>query len=42
MKSKHCVNGKKIDVCNFRDYHFIDNLLHKSRVTAIAVAITLN
>ena len=36
MKSKHCVNGKKIAVCNFRDYHFIDNFLHKSRMTALA------
>ena len=42
MKSKHCANGKKIAVRNFRDYHFTDNFLHKSRVTAIAVAITLN
>lgn len=36
MKSKHCVNGKKVAVCNFRDYHFIDNLFHKSRMTALA------
>ena len=41
MKSKHIANGKKIAVCNFRDYHFIDSFLHKSRVTAIAVAVTL-
>ena len=42
MKSKHIVNGKKIAICDFRDYHTSDNFLHKSRVTAIAVAITLN
>ena len=42
MKSKHIANGKKVAVCNFRDYHTFDNLFHKSRVTAIAVAITLN
>jgi len=41
MKSKHYANGKKIAVCDFRDYHSIDNFLHKSRVTAIAVAVTL-
>ena len=29
-------NGKKVAVCNFRDYHFIDNLFHKSRMTALA------
>ena len=42
MKSKHIANGKKIAICDFRDYHSFDNFLHKSRVTAIAVAITLN
>ena len=42
MKSKHIANGKKIAICDFRDYHTFDNFLHKSRVTAIAVAITLN
>jgi len=41
MKSKHIANGKKIAVCDFRDYHSFDNFLHKSRVTAIAVAVTL-
>ena len=41
MKSKHIANGKKIAVCDFRDYHSIDSFLHKSRVTAIAVAVTL-
>ena len=42
MKSKYRANGKEIAICDFRDYHSIDNFLHKSRVTAIAVAITLN
>ena len=42
MKSKHIADGKEIAVCDFRDYHFIVNLIHKSRVTAIALAITLN
>ena len=41
MKSKHCADGKKIAVCNFRNCHISDNFLHKSRVTAIAVAVTL-
>ena len=41
MKSKHIANGKKIAICDFRDYHTSDNFLHKSRVTAIAVAVTL-
>ena len=42
MKSKHIARGKKIAVGDFRSYHTLDNFLHKSRVTAIAVAITLN
>ena len=42
MKSKYRANGKEIAICDFRDYRSIDNFLHKSRVTAIAVAITLN
>ena len=41
MKSKHCAYGKKIAFCNFRDYRYTDNFIHKSRVTAIAVAVTL-
>ena len=41
MKNKHCADGKEIAVCDFRDYHSTDNFLHKSRVTAIAVAVTL-
>ena len=36
MKSKHCTDGKKIAVCNFRDYHFIDSFFHKSKMTALA------
>ncbi len=36
MKSKHIANGKKVAICDFRGYHFIDNLLHKSRMTALA------
>ena len=36
MKGKHIANGKEIALFNFRDYHFIDNLLHKSRMTALA------
>ena len=36
MKSKHFANGKKIAICDFRDYHTSDNFLHKSRVTAFA------
>ncbi len=36
MKSKHFANGKKIAICDFRDYHAFDNFLHKSRVTAFA------
>ena len=36
MKSKHYANGKKIVVCNFRDYHFTDNFLHKSTIAASA------
>ncbi len=39
MKSKHCADGKKVAVCNFRDYHFIDNFLHKSRITASAQTV---
>ena len=42
MKSKHIANGKEVAICDFRDYRSIDNFFHKSRVTAIAVAITLN
>lgn len=42
MKNKHIANGKKIAICDFGNYRFTDNFLHKSRVTAIAVAITLN
>ena len=42
MKSKHIARGKKNAVGDFRSYHTLDNFLHKSRVTAIAVAITLN
>jgi len=42
MKSKYRTYGKEIALCNFRNYHYIDNFNHKSRVTAIAVAITLN
>ena len=42
MKSKHIANGKEVAICDFRDYHNSGNLLHKSRVTAIAVAITHN
>ncbi len=41
MESKHIANGKKIAICNFGNYHFVDSFLHKSRVTAIAVAVTL-
>jgi len=41
MKSKHYANGKKIAFCSFRSYHFFDNFLHKSRITAIAVAVIL-
>ena len=25
MKSKHFANGKKIAICDFRDYHTSDN-----------------
>lgn len=41
MKTKHCANGKKVAFGNFGSYHFFDNFLHKSRVTAIAVAVIL-
>ena len=41
MASKHIADGKKIAFCNFRNYHFVDSFFHKSRVTAIAVAVTL-
>ena len=33
--------GKKIAFCNLRNYHFTDNFFHKSRITAIAVAVIL-
>ena len=41
MKSKHCANGKEIAICDFRDYHFIDSFLHKSRITASAKTVIL-
>jgi len=40
MKSKHIANGKKIAICDFRDYHFFDNFFHKSKVTASAKTVT--
>ena len=40
MKSKHYATyGKKIAVCSFRDFHTIDNLFHKSRITASAKTV---
>ena len=39
MKSKHYAYGKKIAFCDFRDYHSLDNLLHKSRITASAQTV---
>ena len=36
MKRKHIADGKEIAICDFRDYHTFDNLLHKSRMTALA------
>ena len=43
MKSKHiAMYGKKIAVCNFRNYHNIDNSLHKSRITASAKTVILS
>ncbi len=41
MKSKHCADGKKVAICNFRDYRIIDNLFHKSRITASAQTVIL-
>ena len=43
MKSEHyAIYGKEIAICSFGDYHIIDNFRYKSRITAIAVAVTLN
>ena len=42
MKSKHYAYGEKIAFCNFRSYHFAGNFVHKSRITAIAVAVIHN
>ena len=42
MKSKHYAYGEKIAFCNFRSYHFVGNFVHKSRITAIAVAVIHN
>ena len=40
MKSKHIATyGKKIVICNFRDYSYTDNLFHKSRITASAKTV---
>lgn len=36
MKSKHCCYGKKIAFRNFRNYHFLDDFFHKSKMTALA------
>ena len=36
MKSKHIADGKEVAICDFRGYHNSDNLLHKSRMTALA------
>ena len=36
MKSKHIANGKKVAICNFRDYHIFDDFLLKSKMTALA------
>ena len=30
------IDGKKVAICNFRDYCIVDNLFHKSRMTALA------
>ena len=35
MKSKHIADGKEIAVCDFRDYHYTDNLIHKSTIAAL-------
>ena len=40
MKSKHMSTyGKEIAICDFRNYHIIDNFLHKCRITASAQAV---
>ncbi len=40
LQNKHIATyGKKITPCNFRYYHTVDNFLHKSRITAIAVTV---
>jgi len=36
MKSKHIATyGKKIALCNFRNYHTSDNFFHKSTIAAL-------
>ena len=39
MKNKHYTYEKKIAVCNFRNYHYFDNLLNKSTITAFAETV---
>ncbi len=34
MKSKHYANGKETAACSFRNYHPIDNFIHKSTIAA--------
>ena len=35
MKSKHIADGKKIAFCNFGNYLFTDDFIHKSTIAAL-------